>query len=297
MKKCLILLFAMTMAFTGKLSACDVCGGGTSSMAVGLLSDYSNNYVRMSYFHAMYLSTRTIGKTTEDHFHQYELSARMSVSDAIRVRVSIPYQNNVRTKGDEVIHTNGLGDIRAIAFTPVLDRVFRGNSSLYIEGGLGVSIPTGRFDEDIQKRNVPESFNPGKGAWAGIIQLHATYINPILSVSWSNNYTYNPFSSGDYHYGDDYSSYLTFFREIQLDALSLIPNAGIGYEHTYIDKYASGFEVRGTGGNGTFASLSLNVKRSNIIGGVSYMIPLHEEFSKGEVSAQPRMNFQLSYIF
>jgi len=280
--------------------ACDACGCSASNMGIGLLTDFRSNFIRLGYFDTRFNSSTEHEYITSDRFVQYDLSLRYAFGKAKRMRLMahLPYGVNIRNSEEEQLSEKGVSDFRLNLNYVVLNNILLGNKfNLYLEAGGGLSLPSGKFDEQIHDRNLPENFNLGKGAIGYIFQINTVFSINKFGMVFSNNYQLNGRTKSDYHYGNQLNTQLNFFREVQVTNFKLIPNVGLGFEDIAKDNYANGKEVAGTGGNGIFLSSAINFKTKKWLAGCAYTIPLKENYSEGEVTAKARLAFQVSYIF
>ncbi|MEE9439800.1 MAG: hypothetical protein V3V14_12415 [Saprospiraceae bacterium] len=189
-------------------------------------------------------------------------------------------------------------DVRLTAHYAFINGLQLGNnSSIYLEGGGGLSLPTGRYDSNIHDRDLPENFNVGKGTIGYLIEATSVISINTYGLVFSNSYILNDNTKSGYHFGNQFNSQLSVYKIIQQKEYQIIPNFGIGAEHTSTDNYTNNRAVEGTGGNGIFASTSLNFKTNTWQIGTSFSLPLAEIFSDGEVKSKGRISGHISYIF
>lgn len=277
--------------------ACDVCGVNAATMGIGFITDYNNNYIRLGYSHLSYEGVRIIGVPSIDDFHQYEIQLRYGLSSRWKLSASLPYQMNMRTKGTFSEQQRGIGDMRLITQYAILNNVYIGSKSrLYIEAGVGASIPTGRYERDIDDRGIPENFNTGKGVIGAIGQLNATWKSGNSGLAMTGQYQMNTDDSDGYQFGDQISAGCSLFHQRQSNRLTYTPIIGVSYEHINQDQYDYGGNVRGTGGTGWFLSGGLSMTYDRYQIGGNYMLPIHDDYSSGEVKAKGRWSVQMTYI-
>jgi len=280
--------------------SCDVCGCGVSNMGIGLLTNYRNNFLRISYFNTSFQSVAAYENTVSDYFHQFDLSLRYALSQRWKIDAQIPFRINNRISPTENLQELGLSDIRLNAnYALIQNGLLANNTTIYLELGAGLSLPTGRFDPQLHDRNLPENFNVGKGSLGYITQSNVVLNAGKFGTLWSGSYQYQTTTKEGYRFGNQFNTQLTFFREFQFKSkeYQYVPSLGINYESIEQDRYANSNQVHGTGGQGLFISPAINLKTTNFLLGVAYFIPLAESYSSQEVAAKGRLSFQCSYIF
>jgi hypothetical protein len=298
-KKCIIVIVLLA-SLHPTLFACEVCGTSAGNMGIGLLSDYRSNFVRLTYFHSRFESVTEKGFPISDRFNQYDLSLRYSLGKQKRLRLmaSLPFAVNYREKETQTIRTRGLSDGRLTANYVLLNNIALGKkTSCYLEAGGGLLLPVGQFNEDIHDEDLPLHFNPGRDALAFVWQMNTVFTRGKSGLVFSQYYQWNQDSKSGYHFGNQFNTQGTAFREINVKKLKLIPNAGLGFERTSTDSYANKKEVVETGGTATFFYSGLQIKTEKWLAGFSYHKPLSEKYAAEDVTSKGRISCQLSYIF
>ena len=282
------------------LLACDSCASSVSNMGMGLLTDYRSNFISLSYLESRFESSSEYDYSVSDRFSQMDLSLRFSLGKSKRLRLMarLPFGKNLRKSGNAELAIQGLSDINFRANYVLINSLVLGDkTALYLEAGSGIVLPTGKFDEQIHDKNLPENFNIGKGAFAYTFQLNTVFNRDKGGLVFNNVFQLNENTKSGYHFGNQLNSQLTLFRTFQKDDVKLIPNVGLTFEKTFSDVYANGNNVSQTGGKAMYFSTAFNFKIENWFAGVSYATPLSENFSDGAVNAKGKMAFQLSLIF
>jgi len=294
------IVFACVLTWSTSLTACDVCGSGGGNIGIGLLTDYRSNLVRFSYANTRFNSVPEHGNLVSDKFVQYSLAFRYSLGKTKRFRLALqcPFAVNTRNVEGKSLIEKGLSDIKLTTSYVVLNNLPIGSkSNIYLETGAGFNLPTGKYDEQLHDKDLPENFNVGKGNLGYIFQM-----NSILSIQkfgfvFSNNFQLNTATKSGYRFGNQFNSQLTAFKEVAIKNVKWIPNVGLGFDNTTSDNYSNKKEVPGTGGNGFFLSTSFNFKTEQWLAGFTYALPLVEQYAQGEVHAKGRIIGQVSLLF
>ena len=293
-------MFICLLSPSARLLACDACGGGASNMGVGLLLEYRSNFVRLGFFNARFQSHPEHEYLVTDNFTQASLSFRYAVGKNRRIRITgqLPVGRNARTKESFRSEEFGLADSRLVTNYVICNRRTKGFlNSLYLESGVGLSLPTGRYDSDIHDKNLPENFNLGRGSLGTVFQLNTALDFGKFGLVFNNDVQWNSQTRSGYQFGHQYSSQLVAFKEFQLKKMQLIPNTGLAFETIALDRYPNGKQVPETGGNGLFLSAALNFKTEKWLAGCSYANPLAGHYSEGAVLSRERVAVHFSFLF
>ncbi len=299
-KNIFFIVFLGMLCSTGSLLACDACGCSASNIGIGLMTDYRSNFIRLGYFRTRYKANSEHEHAGSDIFTQVDLSFRYAIgkNKKIWLTAHVPFNVNVRNSESEDLSIQGLSDIRLIANYVVLNNIPAGEAStLYVEAGAGLNLPTGQYDENLHERNLPENFNLGRGNLGYIIQTNAILGLPDFGLMLSGNYQLNSNTQSGYHFGNQFNTQIVGFKEFIVNKFKLIPNAGLSFESIAQDAYSSGKAVPETGGEGLFLSSSLNFKTEKWLAGFSYSMPVAQHYSQNTVTAKERIAIHLSFIF
>ena len=295
------ILLAVILGFSMFQSsrACDACGCSISGGGLGMLTAYRNNFVGLGWQALSFHGISLYGNSYKDYFQSFNLTARYHFTNRFKALLIQPYNLNIRYSDEETLSLHGLADTRILgSYTFLRNAKLGKQGELFFELGAGAKLPTGKYDPYIHQTNLPENFNPGNGSWGLVLQPNAVITHKKAGMIISGNYLFNGRSSTGYHFGNQATTQLLFFREITISEFTkLIPNAGWVSESVMEDKYANDKPVKGTGGQGSFVSTALNLKTSDWMFGLSYSHPITGNYSSGEVKAQGRLSAQLFYNF
>jgi len=210
----------------------------------------------------------------------------------------VPYNINLRNSESDELSLKGLSDIRLMANYVILKNAAIGQvSTLYLEAGAGMNLPTGKYDENLHERNLPENFNLGRGNLGYIVQVNAILGLPNFGFMLNSNYQLNSNTKSGYHFGNQFNTQVVGFKEFTINKFKLIPNTGLSFESIAADAYANGKAVPETGGEGLFLSSALNFKTEKWLAGISYAAPLIQQYAQSAVNAKERMALHFSFIF
>ncbi|MCB0690191.1 MAG: hypothetical protein KDC16_01010 [Saprospiraceae bacterium] len=299
-KKVILIVFVMVFIHLNQAKSCDACGCASGNVGFGLISDYRYNFIQLGFFNMGFRSNHENNFTTVDQFRQWRVAMRYGIGKDARFNLNafIPYITNVRETSIEKQRLSGFGDIRLEISYALFNNVSLGdNSFLYSEIGVGVKLPTGAYNAELHQDNLPDNFNIGNGSLSYKISSSTVLNFGSNGLSFSGNYLINGNTKDGYHFGNQLDAQLSYFRGFQVGESNLTPSIGMAYENIADDNYTTGNRVPETGGKGIFGTVSMNLKYKNILSGISYSMPISENYSGGIVKARGRLSCQISYLF
>ena len=281
------------------LSACDSCASGLNSSGVGLLSTYRQNFVGLSWQRSMFDSSSTHSTGSKDRFQTLELRIRYQISDRWSVTLGQPFKYNKRIEegGHRVL--KGISDTKLFVNYSILQNEPVGDDlALSLESSIGIKLAVGDYRPSIQDENLPENFNLSNGAYGYILQMTPVLTKGNIGLLGNVYYQHNFKSSNDYQFGNQFSTqWVMFYRKTIAEKYTLLPFAGIQYEHVTQDHYATEYEVNGTGGSGLYAVTAVNFKADKGSLELSYNIPITGSFSGDEVDAKGKIGAMATLFF
>jgi len=292
--KFLLVVFAF-MAST-PLFACDVCGCSIAGGGFGILSGTTQHYVGVGYTHLRYENDVT---PVTDHFNRFQLTGQVQIKRRWRIQAVIPVVLNQRhDERASTLKANGLGDVQLFGSYAIIDQLLDKGGRLLITAGLGASLPTGSFDQQIFRKPLPEDFNPGRGAATllGELRVQATKGNyGALSAIRHETSGYN---EANYRFGDRWLVLAKAYRRIKTKHVGLVPSLGLEYAHISPNtRRETAAELHGSGGNTFNLSGGLQAERNNYAFGIEAALPITQTFGNGDALATPRLDVTLIQKF
>lgn len=299
MKIKITLLCVVFISSLYSLSACDSCASGLNSSGVGLLSTYRQNFVGVAWQRSMFDSASAHSSGSKDRFQTMEIRIRYQISDRWSLGLRQPFKYNTRIENEDKRTLKGISDTRLMVnYNIVNNGMVTDDISINIETSMGIKLSLGDYRPRIQDENLPENFNISNGAYGYIIQATPVLTKGNIGLLGNVYYQHNFESNNGYQFGDQLSSQLVlFYRKTIADTYTLLPFAGIQYEHVAQDHYATEFSVNGTGGHGTYAVTAINFKTDRASLELSYNIPISGSFSGDEVEAKGKMSALATFFF
>lgn len=302
MLKRFLLLSWLLVSGVISLYACDACGSAANGIGIGLMTDASQRYVRLSYLLTPFASNPKIQHhNSEDKFHRLNLSFQYSHPKFSKwsLLATLPFNYNYRQQGDTSYKLKGISDVNLLVQYQLLNIVSEDAQTVFntvISGGL--SLPTGKSKSVLSDTHtLPTNFNLGIGSLGYLTRIRTGLTHRNYGLMVSVNYQYNQKNHDGYRFGSQFSGQASFFKRVELGRATLIPSAGVFYELIHRNRYSSGNKVPETGGKGFFLYPSLHIKTNNWMFGMSYAVPFNQNYASGIVLAQNRMTAQLSFFF
>lgn len=280
--------------------ACDICGGASNSLTIGLLSNNKNHFVGIRSGMRWFESS----PTPDDHgylgvshqqFTTTELFGRWRVSKRFQLLGFVPYVFNSKM---EDVRTNiaGLGDVIVMGNGIFLDNTDKKDATFQHIGtlGLGVKAPTGTYF----KLGFDEvNMLPGTGSWDGI--LNASYLiqKDDFGLQNESSFTYKTENKYTYRFGNSLSySGLFFYRWKLNEKMQIIPQLGISVAHNWKDrKNGELSEDTFNGGNLVSAQLNLRMIINQIGVNIEGSVPVSQTLNRGYVDQKGMIRVGINY--
>jgi hypothetical protein len=260
---------------------------------------YRSNGIGIHYNSILFKGNPDYGHQSKDFFHTFSLNAKYYFTDRIYLSGQIPYKINVRKNAGDKLEQNAFGDAKVLFNYSFIRSLELGQSfSLFWDAGLGLQMPTGKYDSKIHDKNLPENFNTGIGSWSALFQTNTLISKKNLGLSLGGNYQVNSNTHTSYHFGNQWNGQLLFYYDHSLSEQSrILPSIGLLSEWIEKDKFSNQNKVSETGGNGQFIILGLNYKLQNWMVGMNTSIPFSQNYSDNAVILKSRWELQLYFFF
>lgn len=288
---------------------CDVCGCSSPAGSLGILPQTYGHFAGLRYQFQRYESRHPaeVGKppqTAQDHFQSMTVWGRYCPSKRWQLYGFVPYVSNVVKGKSGTEHYRGIGDIQVLA-----NYIFTNNSDRpdslwrhHLQAGVGIKAPTGRHDFINMEGVILSNMQPGTGSWDALMNLNYTIRKNAWGVNTDASVRIPATNDRDYRYGNKLSAQFSMFRMIKnnhLPKLSLVPQAGIRMETSAKDYSSSKYNIRNTysGGSFYYAVAGVAVYQGALGFTASGFLPVASQYAGGLVTAKPRAELQLQYLF
>ncbi|QCR22486.1 hypothetical protein [Pontibacter sp. SGAir0037] len=307
MKRILLLLIAF-LAIRFSSHACDgSCTMGGSYF--GILPQFHRNFAGLRY------STRSYTiSTTHTHMHEGMpmthpdvIEQRYSTLEAwgrfvpfknVQVFAFVPYALNEQSTTRGLTTYKGLGDITILANYALLNT---GDSLSHavkhtLQVGGGIKVATGIRPDRQQEGEQTETLSPGTGSTNYL--LNGIYTIRVGKFGLNSDLTYrmNNANSSGYRFGNRLSTSSNLFYWYTVEDVTLLPSAGVYYEHAKADEFGTNHMVQ-QGGDAYFSNLGLNIYIRNMAVGGTLQLPISSTDNHHVTKSNARTMVNLNYMF
>ncbi len=286
---------------------CDLCGCSTGSGSFGFGTLGNSNFVGLRYINQNFESRDGIfinSPKSKEVFNTYQLWAQIPVNNSINITVNLPYQNLTRKRVNANTETlRGLGDASAIGWYKVnfykkesdalTFNTERQPSGHVLQFGLGVKLPTGKFEEALAD-NVNPGFQVGTGSVDGVFSLGYNYGTNKFGLNTLMTYYVKGENRNDYQFGNQFSYSANFFTAISKANYNIMPFVGIsGDMYNKIRQF--GETIADTDGNIINTTVGSELAIEKFIFGLNYTLPLSQNIFGGNVTSKNRFSLYVNY--
>lgn len=299
MKKIFLTVIAL-LSINISSQACDKgCTMGGSYM--GILPQFHKNFVGLRYSTRSYTTTATHGQhvqVTDEHFATAELWGRFVPVRNVQIFAFVPYMFNEQTGGHHAIKSSGLGDVTLMANYSLLNTGDNPGLNLKhtLQVGGGIKLATGAYRKQEHGEQLAPNMQPGTGSTDYLANGIYTIRYKQLGLSNDLTYRFNTENSKGYRFGNRVSASSNLFYWQNVKGISLLPSAGVYYEH------AKGDQIEGApnlqkGGDSFFTNLGLSVYVKNIAVGGTLQLPVSSTEAHHHTEGNRRSMVSLTYMF
>jgi hypothetical protein len=307
MVKKLSCLLLLCLALSVTASACDVCGCSLGANYFGILPQFNKNFIGLRfsqskfYAHMHHEGSSLPDEYSNDTYTRAELWGRFYLSEKFQVMSFVPYHFNTMRGNEQNAEISGLGDI-AVSGQVLLINTGEDITSKFrhtLRAGLGIKLPTGKYDERDAGILLNPNFQRGTGSLDFIMNGIYTARYGKVGVNTEVGYKINTRNKEEYKFGNQFNSgaslfYWHNFRKLKL---SLLPNAGFYFEHAakHQDDYV---RKANTGGSATFFTYGLETYLGSWALGFNIKHPVHQSLNTEEgVKLESRDRFIIHLTF
>jgi hypothetical protein len=290
----LLILIASPSAF-----ACDICGCANGGAFFGIMPQSHQQLLGMRYrlrtFDSHLNSERF--KSVE-RFQTAELWGRFYPVKRVQLLVFIPFSVNEQTVllNNETKRIQGLGDISITVQYNALNTFF--DSTVHtLNLGIGTKLATGKYqyDENVDDEVENPNFQLGTGSTDLLLSaIYTTWFKKI-GLNTEVNYRVTSENSQGYRFANRFLAATTFFRTVSMKSTSLLPNAGISFEHAKQD-VRNGIRNEFTSGSLVNIVTETELFTKNFTAGVSVQLPVYRNVAGGDLAARPSLSLHLTKV-
>jgi hypothetical protein len=306
MKKKLFVITLVALGFCDGVKACAICGCGAGNYYLGVMPQFSKNFIGLRY--RSYSFTSHVGQgynpyeATNETFQSAELWTRFYVTNRIQLISFVNFNFNRQLDGGVTKEIQGIGDIPLLVNYNLINtsneplsekRIL--NHSLFLGGGIKLPVGKYRYSED-PKAVANANFQLGTGSIDFIITSLYTLRYRRFGLSLDANYKINTANSNQYRFGNRLSGTSSLFYVQQIKNVGVMPNAGFYFEDSALNKQY-GLNIENTGGSALFASVGLESYYKKISIGFNFQKPIEQQLADNHSIAHNRATIHMSFLF
>lgn len=303
MKKMVLIITIILFSMNTTL-ACEICGCGMGNYYFGLLPQFKHKFFGLRYQYKRF-NTVVAGDPTQfskDYYKTMELWGGWNIGRKWQVLAILPYNYVHQVSDDGVTNNQGIGDVAVMVNYKVFDR----NSSLsknrsfaqQLWIGGGIKLPTGKFKIDETDPALIAVANTQTGTASTDFMLNAMYNIRIsdLGINTSASYKLNTSNRDKYVFGNKFSASSFASYTITQRQFTIVPNAGLLFENTAVNKLDKE-KLSQTGGNLLTAAAGLELSFKKFTVGANLQLPLTQSFSSGQTELKTRGMMHVTFAF
>ncbi len=273
---------------------CDACGCAAGNGSSGFESLLNPQFVGIKYFSQHYLAKENLftDKLTQDqYFNTIQLWGKIPVTQRLSIYGSIPYHfhNKKTMQGD--IRINGIGDANVMGIYQILASK---DSYHQLNGGIGIKIPLGRFDEK-GLTAVNPSFQLGTGSWDYQMALSYKYQKNLFALLINTDYTIKTENKKHYQFGNQWNYAVTGFYRLWRNESSIF-SGKLGLQGEVYDRNKQfGENMPKTAGSALYGKLGFEISYQKWSLGSELMLPAYTRLAGGDIEAKSRFSIFVNF--
>jgi hypothetical protein len=303
MKKSVLIILSVLLS-VNTVNACEICGCGLGNYYIGLLPQFNHKFFGLRYQYRQFKTVMSGDPTqfSHDYYKTMELWAGWNIGKRWQVLAILPYNYVHQVSDDGVTNNQGIGDIAAMVNYKVFDKMGgigkSGSFAQQLWVGVGVKLPTGKFNVDATDPALVAIANTQTGTASTDFMLNAMYnvrINKI-GINTSASYKLNTTNRDKYTFGNKFSASSFASYTVSKGALAFVPNIGILYENSAVNKLDK-VTVAQTGGNLLAGSAGLEISFKKFTVGSNVQLPISQNYASGQTDLKVRGMMHVTFAF
>jgi hypothetical protein len=276
LKVFLLLLFITVNSF-----ACDVCSCGSASNSV-FTNAIHGSFIGLSYNHMFFQYKEGVFEDTpmaDDRINTVAVTGQYQINDRVLINAILPYRFNYRYTCDTDVSVNGFGDVSIYGLISVLNEA----SKHVLKVGLGLKLPTGKFDLQSSQDNKTSSTQLGTGSLDVVFPMQYAFGFGGFSFNVSTAYFIKNTNSVAFKYGNQTQVNTSIAYAIPINKGCIMsPYIGVNYDQF---KASERFEIidHRTSGYMTNTNFGVQMETERVIIGFNSHVPLGQNLIQHEV--------------
>lgn len=272
---------------------CDACGCGAGNGSSGFESLLNPQFIGIKYFAQHYKAKENLfvkDLTQDQYFNTIQLWARIPVTQKLSVYGSLPFHFHEKQTLQGNIDINGIGDFNVMGIYQFINSK---NNIHQLNGGVGVKVPLGKFDEK-GITGVNPSFQLGTGSWDYQMVLNYKFQKNKIALMVNTDYTIKTENKKHYNFGNQWNYAATgFYQFVGTD--KIIFSGKTGLQGEIFDQNKQFDEaLPNTAGSALYGKLGFEASYKKFSLGSEVMLPVYSNLAGGDIQAKSRFSIFLN---
>ncbi|RZJ38071.1 MAG: transporter [Chryseobacterium sp.] len=275
---------------------CDACGCAAGNGSSGFESLLNPQFIGIKYFAQHYKAKENLftnDLTQDQYFNTVQIWGKIPINNKLSVYASLPFNFHEKKTLQGDIKVSGIGDANLMGIYELMKSK---NTFHQLNGGIGVKIPLGKFDEK-GISGVNPSFQLGTGSWDYQMALSYKYQKSLFALMLNTDYTFKTENKKHYQFGNQWNYAATgFYRLWKNENTNISGKLGMQGE-VYDWNKQFGEVMPRTAGSALYGKLGFEASYKKFSLGSELMFPAYTNLASGDIEARSRfsvfMNFGL----
>ncbi|WP_312342559.1 transporter [Chryseobacterium binzhouense] len=273
---------------------CDACGCAAGNGSSGFESLLNPQFIGVKYFAQHYKAKENLftnDLTQDQYFNTIQIWGKIPVTEKLSVYASLPFNFHEKKTKQGDIKVSGIGDASLMGIYELM----RSKDTFHqLNGGIGVKIPLGKFDEK-GITGVNPSFQLGTGSWDYQVALSYKYQKSLFTLMVNTDYTLKTENKRHYQFGNQWNYAITGFHRIWKNENSTI-SGKLGMQGEVYDwNKQFGETMPRTSGSALYGKLGFEVSYKKYSLGSELMLPAYTKLAGGDIEARSRFSVFVNF--
>jgi hypothetical protein len=268
---------------------CDACGCAAGNGSSGFESLLNPQFIGIKYFAQHYKAKENLfvkDLTQDQYFNTIQLWGKIPLTKKLSVYASLPFHFHEKKTQQGDIKINGIGDLNVLG----IYQLFNSKNTFHqLNGGVGVKVPLGKFDEK-GITGVNPSFQLGTGSWDYQMVLNYRYQKNKIAVLFNTDYTIKTENKKHYDFGNQWNYSATgFYQFYKNDNVIFSGKTGLQGEVYNANKQFKEV-LPNTAGSALYGKLGFEAAYKKFSLGSEIMLPAYSNLAGGDIEAKSRVS-------
>lgn len=273
---------------------CDACGCAAGNGSSGFESLLNPQFIGIKYFAQHYKAKENLftnDLTQNQYFNTVQIWGKIPITKKLSIYGSIPFQFHEKKTLQGDINISGVGDANLMGIYEILKSK---NTYHQLNGGFGVKIPLGKFDEK-GITGVNPSFQLGTGSWDYQLALSYKYQKKLFALMLNSDYTIKTENKKHYQFGNQWNYSATGFYRLWRNENSIL-SGKLGLQgEVYNWNKQFGEIMPRTAGSALYGKLGFEVSYKKFSLGGELMLPAYTNLAGGDIEAKSRLSVFVNF--